>query len=293
MKERLPDWDRVDGVIGKEKREALALKRVAIVGQGSLGSEVARLLSMTGVGKLTLIDPDKLDAANITRHAAGLTDLGRYKVAAMRDILKQQKNPEIDIWPVAVDAQLQPELVSKSDLVVISGLGSNYKEAVVAELARKRMVPVLVAGVYVGGVGGEIFLIEGDKRPCFSCFSSFLGKEIKEDNIRHKPIVYGLAEDEVEAVPGLAIDINRIATIAADFCIKTLLGETVHENPDVNLLVYANRRIELGGSLDGNLTTLGQYEAQWFIIPKDENCLICRPESEKEQVSLEKLLESL
>ncbi|MFA0431703.1 ThiF family adenylyltransferase [Vibrio cyclitrophicus] len=49
-------------------------KTVAVVGCGSVGSEVAMLIAKSGVGAIKLIDGDSLDAENIYRHSLG----GRY-----------------------------------------------------------------------------------------------------------------------------------------------------------------------------------------------------------------------
>jgi molybdopterin/thiamine biosynthesis adenylyltransferase len=49
-------------------------KTVAIVGCGSVGSEIAMLMARSGVGTIKLIDGDSLDAENIYRHRLG----GRY-----------------------------------------------------------------------------------------------------------------------------------------------------------------------------------------------------------------------
>ncbi|EHI9239231.1 hypothetical protein J9100_000407, partial [Vibrio vulnificus] len=49
-------------------------KTVAVVGCGSVGSEVAMLIAKSGVGTIKLIDGDSFDAENIYRHSLG----GRY-----------------------------------------------------------------------------------------------------------------------------------------------------------------------------------------------------------------------
>ncbi|ASM56340.1 hypothetical protein PNIG_p0061 (plasmid) [Pseudoalteromonas nigrifaciens] len=49
-------------------------KTVAVVGCGSVGSEIAMLIAKSGVGAIKLIDDDLLDADNIYRHSLG----GRY-----------------------------------------------------------------------------------------------------------------------------------------------------------------------------------------------------------------------
>ncbi|WP_296592142.1 ThiF family adenylyltransferase [Methylophaga sp.] len=56
------------------------LKHVLIIGLGALGSPVAEQLAKSGVGKLTMVDHDKLSSANIGRHTLGVNSIGFCKV---------------------------------------------------------------------------------------------------------------------------------------------------------------------------------------------------------------------
>jgi ThiF family len=63
---------------------ALADRPVAIVGLGAVGSFLADLLYRSGVGRLTLLDPECLRPGNIIRHLAGDAFIGSPKVHAVR-----------------------------------------------------------------------------------------------------------------------------------------------------------------------------------------------------------------
>jgi molybdopterin/thiamine biosynthesis adenylyltransferase len=65
-------------------------KKVAIVGNGAIGSYVADLLFRSGVGKLTLIDPEKLRPGNIIRHIAGNQYMGWPKPMAVKATLAER-----------------------------------------------------------------------------------------------------------------------------------------------------------------------------------------------------------
>jgi molybdopterin/thiamine biosynthesis adenylyltransferase len=75
---------RVDGawVHGRamnKSQEQLLKSTVAVLGCGSLGSQVAVRLAQAGVGSLLLVDPELLATANIGRHALGVRSLGSSK----------------------------------------------------------------------------------------------------------------------------------------------------------------------------------------------------------------------
>ena len=67
-------------------RWALA-QSVAVVGVGSGGSLVAWWLAASGFGRLVLVDPDRLEAANVWRHLCGVESLGMSKVEAVKERL--------------------------------------------------------------------------------------------------------------------------------------------------------------------------------------------------------------
>ncbi len=100
--------------------EALAGKRVALFGLGSVGSQVANTLASSGCGFLRLVDGDILLPVNVVRHAAPGSFEGQPKVTAMRALLEDRcpwvRCGEILKSPWSVD-QLR-EHIGDVDLVV-------------------------------------------------------------------------------------------------------------------------------------------------------------------------------
>jgi hypothetical protein len=100
---------------------SLAEKHVALVGVGSLGSQVAMQLARAGAGRLTLIDPDILNAENLGRHVLGIDDLGRYKVDAMRDrLMRDVPSVEVTAVPSWVELSTSVKALQTADLVVVT-----------------------------------------------------------------------------------------------------------------------------------------------------------------------------
>jgi hypothetical protein len=82
------DVKRVDHrwINGKDRNpstELLTGKRVCILGCGSLGAGVSRLLAQSGVGILHLVDHDSLDWPNTSRQVLGARDVDRHKAPAL------------------------------------------------------------------------------------------------------------------------------------------------------------------------------------------------------------------
>ena len=105
--------------------EWLRDRRVLLLGCGSLGSAVADMLVRGGVSRLSLMDPEKLEAWNIVRHQLTLRHLGRNKAKSLADELVQ-RNPRARIkaygetFPGALDA-----LEIREHSVVVDCTGSS------------------------------------------------------------------------------------------------------------------------------------------------------------------------
>lgn len=69
---------------------------VAVCGLGGLGSNVAISLARVGIGKLLLVDFDKVDVSNLHRQQYFISQLGMSKTEAMKKTLKEI-NPYCEI----------------------------------------------------------------------------------------------------------------------------------------------------------------------------------------------------
>ncbi|MBQ3509955.1 MAG: thiamine biosynthesis protein ThiF [Peptococcaceae bacterium] len=62
---------------------------VAVCGLGGLGSHIAVALARAGVGRLILIDFDRVDVSNLHRQQYKASQTGRYKTEALTENLKE------------------------------------------------------------------------------------------------------------------------------------------------------------------------------------------------------------
>ena len=68
---------------GKELQQAFSSATVAICGLGGLGSNIAIALARAGVGRLILIDFDRVDITNLHRQQYKAEQIGMYKTVAL------------------------------------------------------------------------------------------------------------------------------------------------------------------------------------------------------------------
>ena len=95
-------FTRTELLVGHKAMEALRRQRVIVFGVGGVGSWCAESLVRSGIGRLTLVDNDRVCASNLNRQLMATTrTLGQPKAEALQRRL-------LDIHPeAAVDARVE------------------------------------------------------------------------------------------------------------------------------------------------------------------------------------------
>ena len=74
---------------GKALQDKFASAAVAICGLGGLGSNIAIALARAGIGRLILIDFDRVDITNLHRQQYKASQIGQYKTDALAENLRE------------------------------------------------------------------------------------------------------------------------------------------------------------------------------------------------------------
>lgn len=74
---------------GKALQGKFSAATVAVCGLGGLGSNIAISLARVGIGKLILIDFDRVDISNLHRQQYKATQIGKYKAQALAENLQE------------------------------------------------------------------------------------------------------------------------------------------------------------------------------------------------------------
>jgi len=83
-------FDRNARLLGLPAMERLAGAHVVVLGLGGVGSFAAEALARAGVGRLTLVDGERVEESNVNRQLQALDgELGRTKAEALADRLRR------------------------------------------------------------------------------------------------------------------------------------------------------------------------------------------------------------
>lgn len=158
--------------IGVEGQGKLLAARVLIVGAGGLGSPVGLYVGSAGVGHITIVDHDLLDATNLQRQIAHRLDrVGQPKAASLAQSI-QAINPDVEVRVITerADEQLLNELVPDVDLVL--DCTDNFVTRHAINRACVAHAKPLVSGAAIG-FDGQVSVFNSrtpqGQAPCYAC----------------------------------------------------------------------------------------------------------------------------
>lgn len=156
--------------IGGAGQRRLKRATVALIGAGGIGSPAIAYLAGAGVGRLVVIDDDRVDSSNLQRQILFDTaDVGTPKAQAAADAVRRQ-NPHVAITLHAerITAANAPTLLADVD-VVVDGCDNFATRLAVADAALARRIPLVSAAV--GQFEGQLAIYRGWEadKPCYRC----------------------------------------------------------------------------------------------------------------------------
>lgn len=93
-------YSRTEMMLGQDAVDRLKTSHVAVFGIGGVGGFVTEALARAGVGKITLIDSDRVSVSNINRQIIALhSTVGRYKTEVMKERIADI-NPKCEVMAI-------------------------------------------------------------------------------------------------------------------------------------------------------------------------------------------------
>ncbi len=228
--------------VGPAGQERLAAASVLLIGAGGLGSPAALYLAAAGVGRIGIVDFDRVDESNLHRQILYTTaDVGAVKAEAAAARLRAL-NPhvEVETHDLKLDASNANALIAQYDLVA-DGADTFATRYAVNDACVATGRPNVFASVSAFTGQASVFAAPGG--PCYRC----LFPEPPPEGA-----VPSCAEGGVLGVlPGL------MGTVQATEVLKWILG--------------------VGEPLVGRLWTLDArtMDVQVLRVTRDLDCLIC------------------
>ncbi|MCB0711186.1 MAG: molybdopterin-synthase adenylyltransferase MoeB [Ignavibacteriae bacterium] len=154
--------------IGEAGQQRLKESSILLVGTGGLGSPAALYLAAAGVGRIGLVDGDRVDESNLQRQVLyGVSDRGEAKAEAAARRLADL-NPEIEIE--AHNTLLTPEnafeIVANYDMV-LDGADNFSTRYLCNDLSIMLKKPLVHGSIFK--FEGQVSVFGYEEGPCYRC----------------------------------------------------------------------------------------------------------------------------
>lgn len=159
---------------------------VTIIGAGSTGSFLAFILAKMGIQKIKVIDFDKVEAHNLPNQYFRISDIGKFKVDALKEIIKDFSGVEIEALNLKIDKDYSFDL--DMDTIVISCVDNIETRKLFGE--QLNGFPIRLIDTRFGGEGYSIHSFDMGEEEEVKNYLESLEGEIKETSCGEKSIIY-------------------------------------------------------------------------------------------------------
>jgi len=156
------------GTLGQKK---ILSGKALIIGAGGLGCPAAEFLTRAGIGKLGVIDYDKVSLSNLHRQSLyEKSDIGKSKVLIIKKILNDiNPNTKVQSYNIKLNNINFKKIINKYDYIVDGS--DNFKTKFLLNDFCLKYKKFLVSGA-ISKFDGHIFSFDfkNKKTPCLRCF---------------------------------------------------------------------------------------------------------------------------
>ncbi len=143
-------------------QDSLKKSSVLVAGAGGLGSFIATYLALAGIGKLIIVDYDKVEESNLNRQVLYReADIGKWKVSVASEKIREI-NPDTKVIPLQKKIDEQFDAPYKVDIVV-DALDNMPGRLAAERFAMSRNIP-FVFGAVEGYMGMVSFIDKNTKK---------------------------------------------------------------------------------------------------------------------------------
>lgn len=266
-------------------------KTAICIGLGTGGAYAAIELAKCGVGRFILVDPDRLSVGNVVRHPGGVSQVGRFKVNVVRDLI-HEKNPDAHVSTHSVEVTHESRekikvLIAQAN-VVICGTDNRPSKLLVNRLSIETNVPAIYGGAFRRAYGGQVLRVRPKQSPCQECFVAAMPDEASDVEISSPADAAEVAYSDlpVAVEPGLSLDVSPIANMLTKLALLELLADKktslsiLHRDYDAPWYLWLNRPEP--GTQYASLPPLSESSDEmtinrWYGIyfERDSGCSAC------------------
>lgn len=225
----MTNWsERTELLLGNERVNYLKEKHVLVVGLGGVGAYAAEMICRAGIGKMTIIDADKVNASNINRQLpATHSTLGQLKADVMAQRLRDI-NPDIELNVIAefIKDEKIPEILESAKFdYVVDAIDSLSPKVYLIYNAYKMQLPIVSSM----GAGGKIDPSQVKIADISKSHNCALAKAVRKrlnrlDVRKGIPVVFSTEFADENAIVKVENEQNKISTAGTISYLPAIFG---------------------------------------------------------------------
>lgn len=162
------------GLKAEEAQEKIESAKIALIGVGGTGSWLAIQMASLGIKNLALIDPDRVELSNLVRQHYTRSDVGAYKVTALKRHLLA-RCPEMKIKTIKSMVDVTSPFKSwfnDYDYILVAGDNPSLDElaSLVGRWCCQNGKKHIICGGYSGHNGALGLSVIPGETPCWECY---------------------------------------------------------------------------------------------------------------------------
>src|SRR6185437_15141622 len=155
--------------VGVEGQLKLLESRVLMIGAGGLGSPASLYLAAAGVGRLGIVDDDRVDSSNLQRQIAHSTErLGEWKADSAKRTL-EALNPDVEVvtYKERITSENVDRILADGWDVIVDGADNFPTRYLINDASVFHDIPVVHGSIY--RFEGQVTVFKPHEGPCYRC----------------------------------------------------------------------------------------------------------------------------
>ncbi|MCR4718830.1 MAG: tRNA threonylcarbamoyladenosine dehydratase [Firmicutes bacterium] len=187
-------FERTQNLIGIDNLEKLKNKSIIVFGIGGVGSFVAEAAARCGIGKITLVDGDKVTKSNINRQLVALTStIGKPKVSVMAERIRDI-NPDCQVTEFNIFYNSENDINLSQYDYIIDAIDTVTSKLILICEANRFNIPIISCMGTGNKLDASRFEIADISKTSVCPLAKVMRRELKKREIYHLKVLYSKEE---------------------------------------------------------------------------------------------------
>jgi molybdopterin/thiamine biosynthesis adenylyltransferase/rhodanese-related sulfurtransferase len=155
--------------VGEAGQLELLESRILLIGAGGLGSPASLYLAAAGVGRLGIVDDDRVDESNLQRQIAHSTErLGEWKAESAKRTI-EALNPDVEVitYRERLGSENVDRILADGWDVIVDGTDNFPTRYLLNDASVWHGIPIVHGSVY--RFEGQVTVFKPNEGPCYRC----------------------------------------------------------------------------------------------------------------------------